>query len=1163
MRLPLFHFAILSLLLGLWSGAHAQETGAPATVFPPLAELEAKVKSLGADGDTVGEREYQGLVELRGQIDFAESEAADFRRRLQAAADELSRAKRGLEELDTQMASQAEADVAAAEGASLRDLRATAKMRKAEQEVANARKSALEEEESRRDERLDEIPKLIAAKGAELKDLEAVIGSSRGTQIEKLTRLGKRLLLENTLDSLKAERDYYIAQEVGELLRVEQDLALRETDARGRRAAVAQQRVDTLRAKMAKQKAEEAAAAAAELAENPDLPAALARYAEINVRMAEARIGPDGLAAKIDQANDELARAKSLLERIERDHADATEQVELIESAGLRLPEITGNLLRREKSKLPGVSELQGQIRSGLALLTDLRVEKARMENTRRDEVADLEGAVTALVGAEDGSGRDLARTLVRARRDLYEKLIPESAVYENALNETVEVRRQLIARVRSYSDFIEQRVFWIRSEPPLHESEFDRVIPSAHQLVTSVEWGSFAGMLAKDMGRQPLLWLAVAGALIYLLRRRHELKKRLAAAGDIAAKRNCRTYEPTLKALFYTCLIAAPIPLAVGFICWRASEMAVPGTWPAVVGDALHAIFFPAAALAIARGICKSRGLVQCHLGMGAAKVELLYRGFTWAMLLYIPLVFVREVLFSLDFNSAGRVVYIFSNLVIAAFAYKVLRPSVGLMASTKKTLWQGFAYPVYLLILGLSLGMAIAIYLGYSYTVTELAWRVRLSVWVVLMVILVASVLMRFLVVSRRRVAFEQRLAAFRAAQAEREHAGSGDKDPEAPNVAEIEAELVDITRVKEQTQSIIRMSALVVVVVSLWGTWIEVAPSLKVFDGVRLWSSAEAPAPQAGAPADPTGVLDVASGGSSEVGGGEGGGAMLDVIKPIATESPYVSLADLLLAIATAFLTYFAARNIPGLLEITLLQRLKLKPGGSYAVTTVVRYLIVLIGLITAFAYLDITWGKVQWIAAAITLGIGFGLQEVVANFVAGLILLFERPIRLGDYVTVGGVNGTVTQIRMRATTIRDRGNRELLVPNKEFITGQLVNWTLTDLVIRVEVPVGIAYGSDTALAKRLLREVGEAHESVLKDPPPVVVFSAFGASSLDFELRVFISGAADLVVVSSDLHFAVDKAFREAGIEIAFPQQDLHLRSVPDGLLPDPAGGAAGE
>jgi len=165
---------------------------------------------------------------------------------------------------------------------------------------------------------------------------------------------------------------------------------------------------------------------------------------------------------------------------------------------------------------------------------------------------------------------------------------------------------------------------------------------------------------------------------------------------------------------------------------------------------------------------------------------------------------------------------------------------------------------------------------------------------------------------------------------------------------------------------------------------------------------------------------------------------------------------------------------------------------------------------------------------------TVGLGFGLQEIFANFISGLIILFEQPIRVDDVVTVGDVTGKVSMIRIRATTIRKWDQRELIVPNKEFITGRLINWTLSDNVLRMVFPVGMA------------------EPRVIDEPKPVVVFTGFGASSLDFELRVYLSGMDNYVPLWHDINCAIDDAFRKAEIEIAFPQQDLHLRSIDPGL-----------
>ncbi|MEM8711282.1 MAG: mechanosensitive ion channel domain-containing protein, partial [Planctomycetota bacterium] len=221
--------------------------------------------------------------------------------------------------------------------------------------------------------------------------------------------------------------------------------------------------------------------------------------------------------------------------------------------------------------------------------------------------------------------------------------------------------------------------------------------------------------------------------------------------------------------------------------------------------------------------------------------------------------------------------------------------------------------------------------------------------------------------------------------------------------------------------------------------------------------------------------------------------------------------------------------------------------------YAVTTLLRYLLTTVGLLVAFDELGLAWSQLQWLVAGVSVGLGFGLQEIFANFVSGLTLLFERPVRVGDWVTLGDIEGVVSKIRIRATTIRDRDLKELIVPNREFITGRFINWTLSDQVSRVKVAVGIAYGSDTELAIQLLLEAGRDCPFSVEEPAPNVVFSNFGASSLDFELLVFVTGREIKPRVLHDLHLRIDAAFRAADIEISFPQRDLHIRSAP-GITP---------
>jgi potassium efflux system protein len=244
--------------------------------------------------------------------------------------------------------------------------------------------------------------------------------------------------------------------------------------------------------------------------------------------------------------------------------------------------------------------------------------------------------------------------------------------------------------------------------------------------------------------------------------------------------------------------------------------------------------------------------------------------------------------------------------------------------------------------------------------------------------------------------------------------------------------------------------------------------------------------------------------------------------------------------------------ASRNLPGLLELAVLQRLPMDHGGRNAITTVSRYVLVLSGIVIACNTVGISWGNVQWLAAALTVGLGFGLQEIFANFISGLIILFERPVRIGDVITIDGVSGSVSRIQMRATTITDWDRKEYIVPNKEFVTGKVLNWTLSDKVNRVVVNVGVAYGTNTEAALQIMQSIADSHPNLLPDPPPVVSFEGFGDSCLNLVLRCYLPNLDHRLKVTTELHSTIHQRFSEAGIEIPFPQRDLHVRATAETL-----------
>jgi len=412
------------------------------------------------------------------------------------------------------------------------------------------------------------------------------------------------------------------------------------------------------------------------------------------------------------------------------------------------------------------------------------------------------------------------------------------------------------------------------------------------------------------------------------------------------------------------------------------------------------------------------------------------------------------------------------------------------------------------------------IAAVLGYYYTSLYLGTRFIESVWLLLGLIVLRALVERWLLLQTRRRAIAE--ARERAAQRRQQREGESATPAEHEMIA-VPEEKLDVAAINKQTLQLVRVTLVVVGIIALWGIWAEALPALGVFREVTLWTITQ----QA----------------SETVATADGGTQVNEYAKTIP-----ITLANLGLASLVALITVVAVKNIPGLLEIAILERLPIDAGGRFAATAITRYAITVVGVIVAFAQIGVGWSKVQWLIAAMTVGLGFGLQEIFANLVSGLMLLFERPIRIGDTVTVGDINGTITRIRTRATTIVGWDRKELIIPNKEFITGRVVNWTLSDSTLRIIVPVGIAYGSDTQLAREVLTRVAHENSNVLADPAPRILFTGFGDSSLNFEVRVYVGTIDHYLSTIDEITNAIDREFRKAGIEIAFPQRDIHVRSI---------------
>jgi potassium efflux system protein len=492
------------------------------------------------------------------------------------------------------------------------------------------------------------------------------------------------------------------------------------------------------------------------------------------------------------------------------------------------------------------------------------------------------------------------------------------------------------------------------------------------------------------------------------------------------------------------------------------------------------------------------------------------LRRHLLWLMPLYLFCAFLVATIQAADQpaygDSLGRLMFIIGMAAFAVFAIKILPIFDGSPPASKgdakkrfplKFIW----YPMAIALPGLMVFLAV---MGYTYSALNLMRQFHETTFLVVALILGNSLVLRWLFVTQRRLAYEDAIRK-RNERIEAERAMQGDPPPsegqQAMESIDIEEPEISRAQINQQTRSFLRTIVFFSAVLGLWAIWNDQLPALNVLENATLWSY------------------------SVEVDG-------ITHVMPI-------TLINVMMALVAMANTFVAARNLPGVLEISLLRYLPMDAGARYAFSTICRYAVSTVGMIIAFHYIGINWSSLKWLVAALGVGIGFGLQEIVANFISGLIILFERPIRIGDTVTVDNIDGIVTRIQIRATTITNWDRKEYIVPNKEFVTGRLLNWTLSNPIIRIVIPVGVEYGSETKKTRELLLKIAHEHPNVMEDPAPIATFEGFGDNALNFILRCYLPNMENRLSTINELHMAIDQKFREAGITIAFPQRDVHF------------------
>lgn len=794
--------------------------------------------------------------------------------------------------------------------------------------------------------------------------------------------------------------------------------------------------------------------------------------------------------------NSLLLKLREATDNLRNDFHETESLVDADRATGSGLSRSAGSLLKRKRVMLSRTKALLGDTAGQAAAIDDAQ-----------DVLADVDTLLDELDQQPPPTEDSPAAALWKQQHALLEAM---NADFDRGLIDTLiplGVQYEVFTRqIDDYERLIDKNVLWVRSDKPVRVSDIWGLIRLAGWLKPD-RLGSVVQAFAVGVAARPILAGAVLFAAVAIIVLHRWFVLRITALGSSLSSTNAMRLRPTIQAIGYSICAALPVWLPLASISWFLGAYAAPETTEAFLADSLWVaglVFLP---LEILRQLIRPHGVAVAHFAWPSLAIQPLRHAISRTAWIGLGLVFLTSLLLAertlhSELSPLSRIVFSVLMVFVSGLLWRLLDPNTGVTAAIVATRPNGFL--ARLLWLWKPLVVAMPIFLagfsltGYAFAATQLAVSLYQSIWIVVTAAIFQGLALRWLLVSKRRIALQQ----LKERSALREQAEASGTASEILHVNQLK--LADID---QQTRRLIEATIAVGLAVALYWIWSPVIPALSFLDSIVLWT------------------LHDADGSVASV----------------------VSLSNVLITFPMLLLTFVLVRNVPGLLEAALLQKLPLDNASRYAITSLTSYLVAFCGLLVAAGTLGLRWSSVQWLAAGLSVGLGFGLQEVVANFVCGLILLFEQPIRVGDVVTLDSISGVVSRIRIRATTVTTWERQEYVIPNKDLITGRVINWTLSDSVNRAELRVGVAYGTDTRRVETLLRELCLGIPEILNDPPPIITFEEFGDSTLNFMVRFYLASLDNRLTTISELHSQVHERFNAEGIEIAFPQVDVHMKS----------------
>lgn len=795
----------------------------------------------------------------------------------------------------------------------------------------------------------------------------------------------------------------------------------------------------------------------------------------------------------------EIAEGHALLEKLQDELAALRKEGAALDQSMARIERHAGvyalgrefvRTLTEERNRLPGPERFERARAARNRLLASTSDSNLRVER-RLDALRDGDAAAQASLGEQIG--------LLSRLDSVQNEILLTLRAIDQEERELERAGELATTRIIGY-------LFWTPAPPST--KTFGEMLPALGWMVSPGNWSAAVTDARNELTRRPFLPAITFLLAVALLASRGRLRLIRESLTPAAVTMERYRIGHVLAALGTALALALPGPLAL----WAAGDLMAaipdPNAFGLALGDALRSAAKMMLAIALLAQLFDGRGVLSGHFGadgnvLGHAATAL--TRFAW---IFLPLMFIAALngLEHAPFGnreSLGRLSFSLAMIALAILQVQLFRrqsPIMQRLAAQAPRSWIVQLHGVWFYpIAAAPLAIAAFAAAGYFLAAGYFFGRIVYTIFIALGAAVLYGLLALWVQVQRARLTrSEESRAAERMPSEDMREAGLD---------AAMDAQFhrLDIVTLGDQTRSLFNVLITLVLLAGIWWVWREAIPALSAIGAHALWSSAT--------------IIDGKT-----------------VVTPLTVD-------HLVLAMLIAVITVVAVRNVGALLDIMLLQRLEVKADATYAIKVTTKYGLTLAGILAACKVLGFAWSDVQWLAAALGVGLGFGLQEIVANFISGLILLAERPVRIGDIVTVGDASGTVAQIRARATTLVDFERREIIIPNKAFITGSVINWTLSDRVARLSITVGVARGSDVARVQRLLLDVLEGNPEVLREPAPSVFLTSLGEGLINFEVRAFVGSFDSRLRVQHEIYLAADRTLRENGIETSSPLRDL--------------------